>query len=83
MDLRKTVPGAQPFLPASLTTRSAGFVFDRLATAADWWLDRTQITGAVNDAASRAAAEDHDLAALQEMFAMILPPAPHHRLPHS
>ncbi|WP_144836706.1 Fic/DOC family protein [Kocuria rosea] len=118
VDLRKTVPGAQPFLPVSMITRSAGFVFDqlrqdrylqhldrdrfierlayhydqvnylhpfregngrtqrfffdRLAVAAGWWLDWTQITGAVNDAASRAAAEDHDLAALQEMFAVIL-----------
>ena len=129
VDLRKTVPGAQPFLPVSMITRSAGFVFDqlrqdrylqhlnrdrfierlayhydqvnylhpfregngrtqrfffdRLAVAAGWWLDWTQITGAVNDAASRAAAEDHDLAALQEMFAMILTPAPHHRRPRS
>ena len=129
VDLRKTVPGAQPFLPVSMITRSAGFVFDplrqdrylqhlnrerfierlayhydqvnylhpfregngrtqrfffdRLAVAAGWWLDWTQITGAVNDAASRAAAEDHDLAALQEMFAVILTPAPHRRRPRS
>ena len=34
--LRKTIPEAQPFLPVSLTTPSAGFVFDLLATAADW-----------------------------------------------
>lgn len=53
--------------------------FDRLPVAAGWWLDWTQFTGAVNDAASRAAAEDHDIAALQEMFAVILTPAPHHR----
>ena len=129
VDLRKTVPGAQPFLPVSMITRSAGFVFDqlrqdrylqhlnrdrfierlayhydqvnylhpfregngrtqrfffdRLSVAAGWWLDWTQITGAVNDAASRAAAEDHDLAALQEMFAVILTPAPHRRRPRS
>ena len=30
VDLRKTVPGAQPFLPVSMITRSAGFVFDPL-----------------------------------------------------
>lgn len=77
MELRKTIPEAQPFLPVSLTTPSAGFIFDRPATAADWWLDWTQFTGAVNDTASRAAAEDHDLAALQEMFAVILAPALH------
>lgn len=120
VDLRKRVPGAQPFLPVSMIPRSAGFVFDqlrqdrylqhlnrdrfierlayhydqvnylhpfregngrtqrfffdRLAVAAGWWLDWTQITGALNDAASRAAAEDHDLAALQEMFTVILTP---------
>ena len=55
------------------------FFFDSVAVAAGWWLDWTQATGAVNDAASRAAAEDHDLAALQEMFAVILTPTPHHR----
>jgi len=110
VDLRKTVPGAQPFLPVSMITRSAGFVFDqlgqdrylqhlhrdrlieqlayhydqvnylhpfregngrtqrvffdRLAVTGGWWLDWTQVTGAVNDAASRAAAEDYDLTAL-------------------
>ena len=63
--------------------RTQRFFFDRLAVAAGWWLDWTQITGAVNDAASRAAAEDHDLAALQEMFAVILTPAPHRRRPRS
>jgi cell filamentation protein len=127
VDLRKTVPGAQPFLPVSMITRSAGFVFDQLrqdrylqhldrdrfierlayhydqvnylhpfregngrtqrfffdslAVAAGWWLDWTQVTGAVNDAASRTAAEDHDLTALQEMFAVILTPAPQHHRP--
>ena len=44
-------------------------------TAAGWWLDWTQLTGAINDAASRSAPEDHDVTALQEMFA----PAPHRR----
>ena len=129
VDLRKTAPGAQPFLPVSMLTRSAGFVFDQLrqdhylqhlnrdqlierlahhydqvnylhpfregngrtqrfffdslAVAAGWWLDWTQVTGAVNDAASRAAAEDHDLATLQEMFAVILTPVPQHRRPRS
>lgn len=129
VDLRKTVPGAQPFLPVSMISRSAGFVFDqlrqdhylqhldrerfikrlahhydqvnylhpfregngrtqrfffdRLAAAAGWRLDWTQVTGSVNDAASQAAAEDHDLATLQEMFAVILIPVPHHRRPHS
>jgi cell filamentation protein len=127
VDLRKTVPSAQPFLPVSMITRSAGFVFDQLrqdrylqhldrdrfierlayhydqvnylhpfregngrtqrfffdsvATAAGWWLDWTQVTGAVNDATSRTAAEDHDLSTLQEMFAVILTPAPQHHGP--
>lgn len=129
VDLRKTVPGAQPFLPVSMIARSAGFVFDQLrqdrylqhldrdrfierlayhydqvnylhpfregngrtqrfffdslAVAAGWWLDWAQVTGAVNDAASRDAAENHDLATLQEMFAVILTPAPQHRRPRS
>ena len=129
VDLRKTVPGAHPFLPVSTITRSAGFVFDQLrqdrylqhldrdrfierlayhndqvnylhpfregngrtqrfffdslAVAAGWWLDWAQVTGAVNDAASRDAAENHDLATLQEMFAVILTPAPQHRRPRS
>lgn len=122
VDLRKTVPGAKPFLPVSMITRSAGFVFDQLrqdrylqhldrdrfierlayhydqvnylhpfregngrtqrfffdslAVTAGWWLDWTQVTGAVNDAASRTAAEEHDLTVLQEMFAVILTPEP-------
>ena len=36
VELRKTIPGAQPFLLVSMIPRSAGFVFDLLATAADW-----------------------------------------------
>jgi cell filamentation protein len=77
VDLRKTVSGAQPFREGN--GRTQRFFFDRLAVVAGWWLDWTQITGAVNDAASRSAAEDHDLAALQEMFT----PAPHRRRPRS
>lgn len=81
MDLRKTVPGAQPFRECN--GRTQRFFFDRLAVAAGWWSDWTQITEAVNDAASRSVAEDHDLAALQEMLAVILTPAPYRPQPRS
>lgn len=63
--------------------RTQRFLFDPLAAHAGWWWDWTLVTGPVNDAASRAAAEDHDLTTWQVMFAVIFTPVPYHRRPRS
>ncbi|MFE7631583.1 Fic family protein [Kocuria sp. NPDC057446] len=41
--------------------RTQRFFFDQVA--AGWWLDWTQVIGAINDEASRSAAEDRDFTA--------------------
>lgn len=50
--------------------------WDRVAKDAGWSLDWTQVTGAVNDAASRAAAEIQDLGPLMQMFDVVVATEP-------
>ena len=54
--------------------RTQRWMWDRVARDAGWRLSWLGVSGAINDAASRIAADDQDLAPLIEMFDRVVTP---------